>query len=107
MSATEKTQKLTKRQTELLERVCLKRYRVTFLHYMGSFRPNEGVEVTDTTKTETTPWQEGAVDYTFRPATAEALRSKGLVSYHGDGRGFSTLKPTRAGLDLFNANRAK
>lgn len=92
---------LSKRQTELLERVCLKRYRVQFDHYMGSFRRSESVSVFDTSGSYERP-----ADYSFRPSTAEALRSKGLVRYASTGAsGTSIVKPTREGLEHFSAHR--
>ena len=96
--------KLPKRQGELLERVCLKRYRVVFDHYMGSFRPNESVRVYDEHGDPGVVG--GSVDASFRPSTAEALRSKGLVRYTKTERyaDHSILKPTSEGLDAFAAS---
>jgi hypothetical protein len=97
--------KLPARQAELLERVCLKRYTVTFVHYMGSFQPNESVIVVDA---QTPQGVVGAaIDRSFRPSTTEALRSKGLVRYsrEGVGPGTSILEPTRLGLETFKSSR--
>lgn len=89
---------LSERQRELLERVCLKRYTVVFQHYMGSFRPNESVDVDEEGKLRT--------DRSFRPTTVEALRSRGLVRLVSQGQGWSHVKPTRAGLELFATLRS-
>lgn len=88
--------RLSTRQMELLERVCLRRYTVHFNHYMGSFSPNESVRVADS---------EGSWDDSFRPATVEALRQRGLVSFRRRGPGFSIVIPTADGLELYRAHR--
>lgn len=88
--------RLSTRQAELLERVCLRRYTVHFAHYMGSFTPNESVRVEDS---------EGSWDSSFRPSTADALRSRGLVRYQRQGHGFSILVPTTEGMRIYRAHR--
>lgn len=88
--------KLSTRQAALLERVCLRRYQVRFSHYMGSFQPNESVTVYE-------DGQRG--DRTFRAITANALRDKGLVTFKSYAPSASEVKPTRAGLELFQASR--
>jgi hypothetical protein len=90
---------LSPQQSALLERVCLKRYQVRFSHYMGSFQPNESVQVFEDGRTGT--------DNTFRPATAHALRSKNLVRFHQYASGASELRPTLEGLAAFRAMREK
>lgn len=95
----ETTPKLSARQMALLERVCLKRYIVIFGHYMGSMQPNESVRV-----------EEDGVrlaDHTFRPATVESLRSRGLVRLVRQGQGWSHVKPTSEGLESFRAALAQ
>lgn len=82
--------KLSNRQAELLERVCLRRYTVRFSHYMGSFQPNERVEIEEDGR---------AADWSFRPQTVYALRERGLVVLRNDGPGHSEVRPTTAGLD--------
>jgi hypothetical protein len=86
---------LTDRQAALLERVCLRRYTVVFYHYMGTHRPNDSVRIDD---------EQGDYDRTFRPATVESLRARGLVRYVSQGPGWSHIKPTQAGLDHYRAN---
>lgn len=99
---------LPKRQRELLERVCLKRYRVLFSHYLGTFNPNERVTVYDYgrgRRPETAEYE--SADQSFRPSTAEALRKRGLIHYSKKDQvaGHSLLQPTRAGLDHYLASR--
>lgn len=95
------TTKISKRQTELLQRICLKRYTVRLHHYMGWFNPNEYVTVEE--ERSPTDEQRAYTDRTFRPSTVEALRSKGLVRYVKSSQGVSIILPTRAGLDLFTS----
>lgn len=92
------TTRLSERQRELLERVCLKRYTVVFEHYMGSFRPNESVYVDANDNSRR--------DHSFRPATVEALRKRGLVHLVSKGQGWSHVKPTAAGLDLYRETKS-
>ena len=89
--------KLSDRQAELLERVCLKAYEVRFLHYMGTWRENESVQVYRR--------DEHGVDTSFRPTTAKALQDRGLVVFKRTGHAESEIRPTREGLDLFIAQR--
>jgi hypothetical protein len=97
--------KLSARQEALLERVCLRRYEVQFDHYMGSFQPNESVTIYKLDLDGKRIWNERA-DRSFRPATAEALRSRGLVQFlRNSGPGFSIVVPTRAGLELYLQGR--
>lgn len=89
---------LSKRQAELLERVCLKRYTVAFTHYMGNHQPNESVRIDDATG-------DTFSDFTFRPTTVYALHSKGLVQFKRQAHGFSHILPTRAGLDYYQRSK--
>lgn len=89
---------MSKRQRELLERVCLKRYRVVFHHYMGSFHDSESVSVES---------DAAAADNSFRASTVAALRDRELIILRKDGPGTSVVVPTRAGLDAFIAQRRK
>jgi hypothetical protein len=88
---------LSPQQQALLERVCLKRYQVRFSHYMGSFQPNESIDIIE-------DGQRIASD-TFRPATAYALHAAGLARFSYCAPGASWLKPTPEGMAAFRAMR--
>lgn len=93
--------RLSRRQSEMLERVCLRRYTVVFEHYMGSHRPNESVYVDEAVGGQ----EETQRDWSFRPTTVEALRQRKLVHLVSIGQGHSHVKPTAAGLDAYRAAR--
>ena len=96
------TPKLSDRQAALLTRICLKRYEVIHEGYMGSWRPNESVRVWDRI-------DRGASDRSFRTSTLGALIDKGLVRRVPVelGRDNSAeVKPTKAGLELFERIRS-
>src|SRR4051812_13079533 len=99
--------RLSDREKDLLARICLKRFEVRHLGYMGSYRPNESVTVSEIDPA-TCMWVREPVyeRMRFRPATYESLRAKGLVrkvDKQTDASG--EIKPTRAGMDVFQEQR--
>lgn len=98
-----KMTKLSKRQAELFERVCLKRYRVMHEGYMGSWRPNESILVYELDAGRTIAVH---TDRSFRSSTYDALRDRGLVRAQRarvGGDNSSEVKPTSEGIELFKA----
>ncbi len=97
---------LSKRQGELLEKVCLKKWEVQADDYMGWFQPHQSVRVINRMPQ---CQQDRVEDVSFRISTVSKLVSLGLAIHtRKDGaRTYTVIKPTKAGLEAFNEMKGR